>query len=263
MSTSNKLIRLALVATTLLSLPPQAHAGSTAPVVETPTINWSKALVLDKEVTGSSTKELGTKLQALVASGATSVDIYINSPGGSVLAGFWFIDQMRYAQSRGVEIRCHVDKLAASMAFQILTACSKRYVQPFSILLWHRVRQQLVMPEATAPVLTQISYDMHQWDSIIIDMLLQAYDNVDQTTILFHLERETMHTGLSFQKLVGADRVALSYAVQSRPAAASTAPGMEEGNKKATPPAGKPAGSDIPGRTTPTYITIPTTNSKE
>lgn len=255
----SKLIYLALTAASLLSIPPQAYAGPHTPVIETPTIDWSKALILDKEVSGALMNQLGGKLQSIASSGATSVDIYINSPGGSVLAGFWFVDQMRYAQSKGVEIRCHVDKVAASMAFQILTACSKRYVQPFSILLWHRVRQPLMLPDATAPALASIGYDLQQWDNVIIDMLLQAYPSVGQNTIMFHLERETMHTGLGFQKLVGGGSVSLSSAVQSRPAApaAPAASGAEDAGKKAAPPTSKPAGSDIPGRTTPTYISNP------
>lgn len=65
------------------------------------------------------------------------IDILISSPGGSVIAGLFFMDAMDRVKSRGVKIRCLVDKMAASMAMHIFGNCDERYALANSLLLWH------------------------------------------------------------------------------------------------------------------------------
>jgi len=65
------------------------------------------------------------------------VYIIIDSPGGSVLAGLRFIQIMDRAKAKGVEIRCIVEGMAASMAMHIFGNCSTRYAFETSLLLWH------------------------------------------------------------------------------------------------------------------------------
>lgn len=65
------------------------------------------------------------------------IDILISSPGGSVIAGLFFMDAMDRVKSRGIKIRCLVDKMAASMAMHIFGNCDERYALANSLLLWH------------------------------------------------------------------------------------------------------------------------------
>lgn len=67
------------------------------------------------------------------------VKILINSPGGLVDPAREFIDAMRQAQSRGVEIRCMIVGGAASAALMIFSECDVRLASPGSKIMWHSI----------------------------------------------------------------------------------------------------------------------------
>jgi ATP-dependent Clp protease protease subunit len=67
------------------------------------------------------------------------IDLLINSPGGSVYAGMAVVDAIKFAQERGVEVRCVSGVMAASMGFIILSECSQRYALPNARLLFHPI----------------------------------------------------------------------------------------------------------------------------
>lgn len=77
------------------------------------------------------------RLLELSQSSYKPINIIIDSPGGSVMAGLRFIQEMDRVKARGVEIRCVVRGMAASMAMHIFGNCSKRYAFETSLLLWH------------------------------------------------------------------------------------------------------------------------------
>ena len=64
--------------------------------------------------------------------------IYIDSPGGSVVAGLQFINNMDWLIGQGKSINC-IAKSAYSMAFIILQHCNNRYVIKSSILMQHQM----------------------------------------------------------------------------------------------------------------------------
>lgn len=68
------------------------------------------------------------------------VTVYIDSPGGDVLAGMRMIDAVVGIKAirPGVQLRCFAQN-AASMAFIFLqTACDRRVVSSFSVLMSHQ-----------------------------------------------------------------------------------------------------------------------------
>lgn len=73
-----------------------------------------------------------------------TIDVLINSPGGSVYHGTTVVDLMTMARARGVTTRCYVGGMAASMAFIILAHCDERYVLPHSKLLFHPISMFLM-----------------------------------------------------------------------------------------------------------------------
>jgi len=77
------------------------------------------------------------KLLQLSEKSSEPVYIIIDSPGGSVIAGIRFVQAMDRAKARGVDIRCIVKGMAASMAMHIFGNCSTRYAFETSLLLWH------------------------------------------------------------------------------------------------------------------------------
>ena len=70
------------------------------------------------------------------------VIVYINSPGGSVLAGMTFVEQIKQMSKSGKNVVCVAD-VAASMAFIILQSCPTRYVTSASILMQHQMSLRL------------------------------------------------------------------------------------------------------------------------
>ncbi len=76
-----------------------------------------------------------------VAMGIPVIDIAINSPGGVTdKNAMGFIAMMADARSKGIEIRCKVAELAASLAFSIFSNCTQRYATEKATLMWHSAR---------------------------------------------------------------------------------------------------------------------------
>jgi len=76
---------------------------------------------------------------AALAVAETSVDIDINSPGGSVPAAETVIHAMNDADARGVQVVCIVNHTAASAAFIVLQGCPIRVARKGSFLMMHRL----------------------------------------------------------------------------------------------------------------------------
>jgi ATP-dependent protease ClpP protease subunit len=66
------------------------------------------------------------------------LNIFITSPGGSVLEGMKIIDHMKMLQNSGTITNCIVD-FAASMAFVITQACDNRYSLSSGVLMQHQM----------------------------------------------------------------------------------------------------------------------------
>lgn len=96
-------------------------------------------LVIQGEI-GSNMRAASEAVLKLTAAKQDTINILIDSPGGSVYAGWNFINVLKQAQASGVTVNCYVSGMAASMAFQILSFCDGRYTLPYSMLLWHPVR---------------------------------------------------------------------------------------------------------------------------
>lgn len=80
------------------------------------------------------------QLEQLTRSSSEPITIVINSPGGDVLMGGFFLDAMRMAQERGVRLNCVSGVLAASMAYSFLVRCDERIVLAHTRLLFHPMR---------------------------------------------------------------------------------------------------------------------------
>ncbi len=124
-------------------------------------------LYVDNVITGSTMQPVTQAMQKIVKAGKdVNIDIVIDSPGGSVVAGMEFVNLMATAKAQGSRIRCYVTNVAASMAFQILTQCNERYAQPGSLMLWHGVRMQTQAP-ITAAVAAQLARSLSTLDDLI------------------------------------------------------------------------------------------------
>ena len=106
------------------------------------TLNNENTVILRGPVDENSVSSVVTNLNKIDES---KINLYINSPGGSVHHGNVLIEEIRGLQASGKEINCIAD-FAASMAFIILQSCSNRYALNSSVLMQHQMSLMLGGP---------------------------------------------------------------------------------------------------------------------
>jgi hypothetical protein len=165
-------------------------------------------LVISGGIARGNILPIGQKMLDLANSGTKEVQLIINSPGGSVTTGFMFLSSMQAAQQRGMKVTCFVPKVAASMAFQILSHCDERHTLNNAFLLWHRARVVLgggmFSPGVplTGPEAMKLGRDLESTDDAILSQLIKALgSDMDVVDIKYHFEAETLHIGLNLHKI--------------------------------------------------------------
>ncbi len=154
-------------------------------------INTKRLVIMNGVVGGSTVLPASQKINSLLREGNAPIYMYINSPGGSVLAGYYLINQMEKAQGLGVKFICVVDNMAASMAFQLLAHCDSRYAMKSSILLWHPVRVAIFMALITPQIAQSITNDLKYIEALMVPKLLKEL-NIDEKTFYQHYNAETL-----------------------------------------------------------------------
>jgi ATP-dependent protease ClpP protease subunit len=149
-----------------------------------------RTIVLNGTISNSITDPMIGAMDKLAKTGK-DIDIVISSPGGSVIAGSLIIDKMVQLKEDGVQFRCFVRGLAASMAFQLLLFCDERYSTPHSFLLWHPVRI-FAQGVVTAQLASNLSVQLQQADEVALHDL-RAHLSMSEADILMHFYNETLH----------------------------------------------------------------------
>lgn len=169
-------------------------------------INWSYPVRADMEVDSKRTavidgiiargnlEPIGDQMLKWADKSTDDITLIINSPGGEVLTGFFFINTLEEVKSRGINVRCIVPNMAASMAFQILVHCSERHALSRSMLLWHRVRTFLGFRPVTAPAAAALAADLQRLDDVILRELNAAMPD-SAKYVEENFENETLHVG--------------------------------------------------------------------
>lgn len=180
--------------------PAVGGSGSTSTSVDTGAhVTADDAMVIDGVIRGRNLHKLE---EAILAKRDGTVDLVINSPGGSVGTGFRFVSVMEDARARGIRFNCYVGGMAASMAFQILLHCDEKHALDRSFLLWHRARIMLGGSGGplTAPQLAVMSADLESTDRVILEEVATAMPDF-AGSITYHFENETMHVGENLGQL--------------------------------------------------------------
>lgn len=127
------------------------------------------------------------------------ISLVINSPGGSLVNGFWLINKMESLRSSGIRIDCFVVDVAASMAFQLLMHCDRRYTLDHAFLLWHPVRVYvggLFGEPMTAAGATALANALQPYDNLIVRELKEVMGrDTNADWIQYHFNIETLHVG--------------------------------------------------------------------
>lgn len=134
---------------------------------ELPIVSWEKEKVVD--IVGEVGQQMFDKAnQVRALSGEPVIRIFINSPGGSVVAGNIFIQAMDVAKARGSRIECAVSNLAASMGIHILAHCDVRMVLSGGYLLFHEPRVGISSPASPSEL------------RVVMEQLIAATDTLDK-----------------------------------------------------------------------------------
>lgn len=184
---------LLLTCTTAVARPPAVAAA-------TDNFPTGRTLLISGVIASGNILPLGKQMLALAQKSSDPITLIINSPGGEINTGLIFLNYMQAAKALGTPIRCYVPLVAASLAFHILTQCSERHALTTTLLLWHRARESIMFAQVTAPMAEALGRGLYSADEIII-RALKATLGIPEDQIMWHLENETLHTGLSLHEM--------------------------------------------------------------
>ncbi len=135
-------------------------------------IDSKNLIVINSEINGAAAVEASNKLTKLALDKkAKQVDIIIDSPGGSIIAGMVLVNTMKRTQARGTIIRCVVPRYAASMAFQIFSYCNERYMMAESFVLWHAPRVYIMFGVLLPDSASQLARSLKAWEDLLLRQL--------------------------------------------------------------------------------------------
>jgi len=159
---------------------------------KTYTANPQRTILIIGEIETNILKEADhlLKLSPISSSQKEPITILVNSPGGRVDTGMFFINQMQISQQRGYVLNCVSGIMAASMGFQILAHCDNVYVLKHTKLLFHPPSYLTNAPlteKDLAYLLGEIKEIEHDLRS---ELLIKFRFNIAMFD--YHFQRETM-----------------------------------------------------------------------
>lgn len=131
-------------------------------------------------------QEVSSRLLAKLNAIETKHDtlyLYINSPGGDVMAGFEVINYIKSLQERSKQIIC-IGHNAMSMAFAIFQYCTQRYILYSSTLMQHQmslqVKGKLYDINSRMNYLNSIEHTINQAQATRLNMTLDTFTQLIQ-----------------------------------------------------------------------------------
>lgn len=101
----------------------------------------NRVISINCEINDNVASVFNASIRNLALKSDEEITIYINSPGGSVTAGFSMYDTINAVKARGVDIVTCATGMAASMAAFLLTCAGtkgKRYCEPNAEVMIHQ-----------------------------------------------------------------------------------------------------------------------------
>lgn len=143
---------------------------------------------------GGEALETADKIVALSKDTSKPIQLFINSPGGSVPAGMQIMAAMDLAKVRGATIQCFVSALAASMAFHILGACDERYGLRTSLFLWHPASVVGIADGLNYKQANSIAVQLKMLEDALNPRLIKAL-HISEEQFYFYNDMEALHPG--------------------------------------------------------------------
>lgn len=95
-----------------------------------------------EDIEAAALEPVQAKMDELVAAGATTLTLRINSYGGSVPDGQKFVQHLESIKKSGVKVVCIGDGNVMSMALYLLQSCSERLATDRTVFLAHNAASQ-------------------------------------------------------------------------------------------------------------------------
>lgn len=131
----------------------------------------------------------------------STLDIYINSPGGSVFTTQGIVALLRRAKERGITINAYIDGMGASCASWLPFVADNLYVYPQSIMMIHKPMSTLWGANADEMKKEIDFLDKIENDVIIPLYMERAKDDVTEEFIKKKMTAETWFTANEINEL--------------------------------------------------------------
>lgn len=131
----------------------------------------------------------------------STLDIYINSPGGSVFTTQGIVALLRRAKERGITINAYIDGMGASCASWLPFVADNLYVYPQSIMMIHKPMSTLWAANADEMKKEIDFLDKIENDIIIPLYMERAKDGVTEEFIKKKMTAETWFTANEINEL--------------------------------------------------------------
>ena len=131
----------------------------------------------------------------------STLDIYINSPGGSVFTTQGIVALLRRSKERGITINAYIDGMGASCASWLPFVADNLYVYPQSIMMIHKPMSTLWAANADEMKKEIDFLDKIENDIIIPLYMERAKDGVTEEFIKKKMTEETWFTANEINEL--------------------------------------------------------------
>lgn len=146
----------------------------------------------DDDETSTDLKQFKELVEGLT--GGQTLNIYLNSGGGSVFAASAMVSMLRRAQARGVKVRSYIDGLAASAASLFPMISDESHIYPNSMLMIHKPVIGLLFAVLNANDLTQMANELESIENGTLVPIYKARSKISEQKLKNAIANETWYT---------------------------------------------------------------------
>lgn len=146
----------------------------------------------DDDETSTDLKQFKELVEGL--SGGQTLNIYLNSGGGSVFAASAMVSMLKRAQERGVKVISYIDGLAASAASLFPMVADEAHIYPNSMLMIHKPIIAFFLAVYNANDLYKIADELESVENGTLIPLYKAKTKLSDQKLKNAIANETWYT---------------------------------------------------------------------
>lgn len=146
----------------------------------------------DDDENSTDLKQFKELVEALV--GGQTLNIYLNSGGGSVFAASAMVSMLKRAQTRGVKVVSYIDGYAASAASLFPMVSDESHIYPNSMIMIHKPIVALWLAVMNANDLTKLANELESIENGTLIPLYKARTKLSDQKLKNAIANETWYT---------------------------------------------------------------------